>query len=98
VPRGIAKAPAVDFKMLDNNIAYVRVPCDSGKAQEARKDLDDLLKRRVPQASSGFESPALVAMNRKASRWPVCSWIRDVGYAQGQKVEKRTLTVDPRPH
>jgi len=33
VPRGIAKAPAVDFKMLDNNIAYVRSALvDSGQS------------------------------------------------------------------
>jgi len=97
VPRGIAKAPAVDFKMLDNNIAYVRVPLlTQGKAQEARKDLDDLLKKGATsvildlRASAGGDESEGVAL---------ASLFLDsgtVGYSQGQKVEKRTLTVDPR--
>jgi hypothetical protein len=37
------KAPPVESKMLENSIAYVRVPMfELRQAQEARKDIDDL--------------------------------------------------------
>ena len=96
VSRGVAKAPAVDSKMLENNIAYVRVPMlSSGKAAEARTRVDDLLKKGATsvildlRASAGGEEAEGVAL---------ANMFMDsgtIGYAMGQKSEKRTLTVNP---
>jgi carboxyl-terminal processing protease len=97
VSRGIAKAPSVDSKMLENNIAYVHVPMlSSGKAAEARKNIDDLLKKGATsvildlRASAGGDETEGIAL---------ASVFMDsgtIGYAVGQKSEKRTLTIDPR--
>jgi len=97
VPRGVAKAPPVDSKMLENNIAYVRVPMlSSGKAAEARTRVDDLLKKGATsvildlRASAGGEEAEGIAL---------ASVFMDsgtIGYSMGQKSEKRTLAVDPR--
>ena len=94
--RAIANAPAVDFKMLENNIAYVRVPLlTQGKAAEARKDIDDLLKKGATsvildlRASAGGDEAEGIALAN------VFMDSGTLGYAQGQKSEKRTLTIDP---
>jgi len=97
VPRGIAKAPAVDSKMLENNIAYVRVPMlSSGKAAEARQSIDDLLKKG---ASSVILDLRASAGGDEAEGVALANLFMDsgtIGYSMGQKSEKRTLTIDPR--
>src|SRR5262245_49492276 len=46
VNREVVQAPPVEAKMLETNIAYIKVPyLASGKAQEARRQLDGLLKK-----------------------------------------------------
>jgi carboxyl-terminal processing protease len=97
VPRGIAKAPAVDSKMIQDNIAYVHVAMlTSGKAAEARRNIDDLLKKGATsvildlRASAGGDEAEGIAL---------ANLFMDsgtIGYAVGQKSEKRTLTIDPR--
>jgi len=96
VGRGVTKAPSVESKMLENNIAYVRVPMlSSGKAAEARKDIDSLLKKGATRvildlrASAGGEETEGVALAN------VFMDSGTIGYAVGQKSEKRTLTIDP---
>jgi carboxyl-terminal processing protease len=97
VNRSIVKAPPVDFKMLESGIAYVHVPIlAQGKAAEARKDIDDLIKKGATSivldlraTAGGDESEGIALAN-------VFMDSGTVGYAQGQKSEKRTLTIDPR--
>jgi carboxyl-terminal processing protease len=96
VPRGVAKAPSVDSKMIENNIAYVHVPMlSTGKAAEARKNIDDLLKKGATsvildlRASAGGDETEGIAL---------ANLFMDsgtIGYSVGQKSEKRNLTVDP---
>jgi carboxyl-terminal processing protease len=97
VPRDVAKAPTVDSKMLENNIAYVHVPMlSTGKAAEARKNIDDLLKKGATsvildlRASAGGDETEGIALAN------VFMDSGTIGYTVGQKSEKRTLTVDPR--
>jgi len=46
VNREIVQPPPVEARMLENNIAYIKVPyLASGKAQETRRQLDALLKK-----------------------------------------------------
>src|SRR5688572_11859489 len=43
VPREVVQAPAIEARMLENNIAYLKIPfLAPGKAGEARKSLDGL--------------------------------------------------------
>jgi carboxyl-terminal processing protease len=92
----VVKAPPVDFKMLESGIAYVHVPILSqGKAAEARKDIDDLIKRGATSVvldlratAGGDESEGVALAN-------VFMDSGTVGYSQGRKSEKRTLPIDP---
>jgi carboxyl-terminal processing protease len=96
VARSVVKAPPVDFKMLESGIAYVHVPILSqGKAAEARKDIDDLIKRGATSVvldlratAGGDESEGVALAN-------VFMDSGTVGYSQGRKSEKRTLPIDP---
>jgi carboxyl-terminal processing protease len=46
VPRELAQVPPVETRMLESNIAYVKIPyLGTGKAQETRRQLDALLKK-----------------------------------------------------
>src|SRR5438128_5419255 len=46
VAREVTQAPPVDAKMLENNIAYIKIPyLGPGKAAETKRQLDALLKR-----------------------------------------------------
>jgi len=97
VTRGVVKAPAVDSKIIESNIAYVHVPILSqGKAAEARKDIDNLLKSGATsvildlRASAGGDEAEGIALANLFLDSGM------VGYAQGQKIEKRTLMVDPK--
>lgn len=46
VNRAIVQAPPVEARMLESNIAYIKVPyLAAGKAQETRRQLDGLLKK-----------------------------------------------------
>jgi carboxyl-terminal processing protease len=96
ITRGIVNAPPVNGKMLENNIAYVHVPIlTQGKAAEARKDIDNLLKSGATSiildlraSAGGDEAEGIALANLFLDSGTI-------GYAQGQKSEKRTLTVDP---
>src|SRR5262249_56731161 len=46
VPREITQPPTIDAKILENNIAYVKIPyLAPGKTAEVRRQLDALLKK-----------------------------------------------------
>jgi carboxyl-terminal processing protease len=97
IARNITKAPPVDSKMLESNIAYVHVPLLTiGKAAEARTSIDDLLKKGATSvildlraSAGGDESEGIALAN-------VFMDSGTIGYAQGQKSEKRTLVIDPK--
>lgn len=97
VARQVTKAPPVESRMIDGNIAYVRVRLLSpGKAAEARKSLDELLKKGAAsvildlRASAGGEEKEAVELANLFIESGT------VGYIQGQQVEKRVLTADPK--
>src|SRR4029079_1449296 len=78
------------------NIAYVHVPMlTQGKAAEARKDIDNLLKSGATSiildlraSAGGDEAEGIALANLFLDSGTI-------GYTQGQKSEKRTLVVDP---
>src|SRR6185295_19725492 len=46
VPREVVQAPPVEAKIVENNIAYLKIPyLAPGKAQETKRQLDGLLKK-----------------------------------------------------
>jgi carboxyl-terminal processing protease len=81
--------------MIEGDIAYLKIPILSqGKAAEARKDLDDLLKKGATRvivdlrASAGGDEQEGVSL----ANLFVDSGM--IGYFQGQKVEKKIFAAD----
>jgi len=97
VPREVVAAPPVEAKMLDNNIAYVKIPLlAQGKAQEARKQLDGLLKKGANSiildlryTAGGEDKEALEVANMFIESGTLA-------LLQGQKQPKQSLNADPK--
>jgi carboxyl-terminal processing protease len=97
VTREIVQSPPVEAKMLDNNIAYVKIPyITSGKAQEAKRQLDSLLKKG---ASSVILDLRYSAGGDDKEALAVANFFVDSGtlaLLQGQKQAKQTFSADPK--
>jgi len=97
VPRAVTKAPAIEAKMIEGDIAYIRVPMLApGKAAEVRRGVDDLLKKGAVRvildlrnSSGGEEQEGLALANLFVESG-------SLGYSQGQKVERKNFTADPK--
>ena len=95
--REVTKMPPVEAKMIQSDIAYVRVPwLSQGKANDARKQLDDLLKKGATgiildlRASAGgkdTEGFALANLFIDAGT---------LGSKKGQKVPQQLFPADPK--
>jgi carboxyl-terminal processing protease len=97
VNREIVQPPAVEAKMLENNIAYVKIPyITAGKAQEARRQLDGLLKKGATSvildlrySAGGDDKEALEVANLFIESGTLA-------VLQGQKQPKQVLNADPK--
>ena len=97
VNREVVQAPPVEAKMLETNIAYVKIPyLAPGKAQEARKQLDALLKKGATNvvldlrfSAGGEETEAVELANLFLDTGTI-------GYIQGQKFEKKLFQAAPK--
>src|SRR5262245_12570611 len=89
VNREVTRVPAVEGKMLQGDIAYVRIPLlVQGKANEARKQLKDLLKKGATGVL--LDLPAS-AGGKDAEGYTLANYFVDcgsLGYLQGQKVPR----------
>jgi carboxyl-terminal processing protease len=83
--------------MLENNIAYIKVPFIApGKAQETRKQLEALLKKGATSVildlrytAGGVEKEALDLANLFVEAGTL-------GYIEGRKVQKESFFADPK--
>lgn len=97
VNREVIQAPAVEAKIIESNVAYVKVPyLGPGKAAEAKKQLEALLKKGAASVvldlrnvAGGDEKEGLQLANLF-----VDSGI--LGYLQGQKTTKETFPANPK--
>jgi carboxyl-terminal processing protease len=95
VTREPMQVPAIDAKIIENNVAYVRIPyLGTGKTQEIRKQLDGLLKKNVAgvvldlrTAAGGDDKEAAQLANLFMDSGTIAT-------LQGQKFEKQTLTAN----
>jgi carboxyl-terminal processing protease len=95
--RETVQAPAVEAKVLDNSIAYVKVPyLGSGKALEAKKQLDGLLKKGATSVVLDLRFTAGGEEQEGVQLANLFLESGTIGYLQGQKFEKRVLTVNPK--
>jgi len=97
VAREIVQAPPVEAKMLDNNIAYLKIPfIAQGKAQETKRQLDGLLKKG---ANSVIVDLRYSAGGDDKEALEVANLFMDSGtlaLLQGQKQQKQTFNADPK--
>jgi carboxyl-terminal processing protease len=95
VTREVTPAPAVESRLVENNIAYLKVPyLAPGKADEAKKQLDALLKKGATNvildlrySAGGEEAEAVELANLFLDSGTI-------GYLQGQKFEKKLLQAN----
>ena len=94
VPREIVQAPPVEARMLENNIAYVKVPyLAPGKTAEAKRQLDALLKKGATNVvldlrytAGGDDKEAVQLANLFVESGTIA-------VLQGQKFNKETFTA-----
>jgi carboxyl-terminal processing protease len=95
--REVVTPPAVEAKIIETNIAYLKIPyLAPGKASDARKQLDGLLKKGATTiildlrfSAGGEEGEAVELANLFLDSGTI-------GYVEGQKFEKKTLAVNPK--
>jgi carboxyl-terminal processing protease len=95
--RETTKIPPVESKMIQSDIAYVRVPwLSQGKASDARKQLDDLLKKGATGVILDLRASA---GGKDTEGFALANIFVDsgtLGYKQGQKVPKQLFQADPK--
>jgi carboxyl-terminal processing protease len=97
VGREVVQPPAVEAKMMENNIAYLKIPyLASGKAQETRRQLDALLKKGangvildLRYTAGGDDKEALEVANLFIESGTLA-------ILQGQKQPKQVMNADPK--
>jgi carboxyl-terminal processing protease len=95
--REVVTPPAVEARIIETNIAYLKVPyLAPEKASDARKQLDGLLKKGATTiildlrfSAAGEEAEAVALANLFLDSGTI-------GYVEGQKFEKKTLPVNPK--
>jgi carboxyl-terminal processing protease len=97
VNREVVAAPAIEAKVIENNIAYIKVPyLAPGKAQEAKRQLDALLKKGATSivldlryTAGGEDKEAMDLANLFIESGTIA-------FLQGQKRPKELISADPK--
>src|SRR5262245_60669574 len=103
VNREVVTAPPIDAKMMENNIAYIKIPyLSAGKAQEARRQLDGLLKKGAGNVildlrytAGGEDKEALEIANLFIESGPL-AYLGSTNSARSEKRPKEALNADPK--
>jgi carboxyl-terminal processing protease len=97
VKRAITKAPTIESKLMEGDIAYLRIPILSqGKAAEARRVLDDLLKKGASRVIVDLRSSAGGDEQEGIALANLFLDSGTISYVQGQKVERKVFAADAR--
>ncbi len=95
VAREVIQAPPVESKMLENNVAYIKIPyLGPGKAAEAKRELDPLLKKG---ATNVILDLRYTAGGDSKEGVELANLFVDSGtitYLEGQKFPKETFTAN----
>jgi carboxyl-terminal processing protease len=97
INREVVKVPPIEAKILESDIAYLRIPMlVQGKAAEARKHLTDLLKKGATGVILDLRASA---GGKDTEGYTLANYFLDsgaLGYIQGQKVPKKVFPADPK--
>lgn len=95
--REVVPTPPVEAKILESNIAYLKVPyLGAGKALEAKKQLDGLLKKGATGVILDLRSAGGVSEKEAIELANLFLDSGTIGYIKGQKVEKEVMSVNPK--
>jgi carboxyl-terminal processing protease len=103
VNREVVQAPAVEARIVESNIAYIKVSfLAAGKAQETRKQLDALLKKGATSVildlrytAGGDDKEGLEIANLFVESGTL-AYLGSSNSAQAQKRPKEALNADPK--
>jgi carboxyl-terminal processing protease len=97
INREVTKVPPVESKMLQTDIAYVRVPLlTQGKTADAKKQMEDLLKKGATGVILDLRASA---GGKDTEGYNLANLFVDsgsLGYLQGQKIARKTFQADPK--
>jgi len=103
VNREIVQAPPVEAKMLEGNIAYIKVPyLANGRAQEAKRQLDGLLKKGASSVivdlryTAGGDSKEALEVANLFIESGTLAYVGSTNSAQPQKNTKEAQNADPK--
>lgn len=95
--REVTKVPAVEAKLLQTDIAYIRVPLlTQGRAIDVRKQLEDLLKKGATGIILDLRASA---GGKDTEGYTLANYFLDngsLGYIEGQKVPRKSFQADPK--
>ncbi len=95
--REVVPSPPVEAKMLEGGVAYVKAPyLSAGKALEVRKQLDALVKKGATGVVLDLRFAAGGDEKEGADLANLFLESGALGYVQGQKMEKRLMTANPK--
>ena len=95
VERAVVQAPPVEAKMLENGIAYIKIPyLGPGEAAEARKQLDPLLKKGATNVVLDLRYTAGGDPKEGVQLANLFVDSGTIAYLEGQKYPKETLTAN----
>lgn len=95
--REVTKMPPVESRMIQNDIAYVRVPwLAQGRAADVRKQLDDLLKKGATGIILDLRASA---GGKDTEGFPLANLFIEsgaLGSKKGQKIAPQVYQADPK--
>ena len=97
VNREVTRVPPVEARMMQTDIAYIRIPfLAQGKANDAKKQLEDLLKKGATGVILDLRASAA---GKDSEGYALANYFIDsglLGYLEGQKVAKKLFQADPK--
>jgi carboxyl-terminal processing protease len=97
VSREVTKVPPVEAKVIQSDIAYIRVPLlSNGKTNDAKKQIEELLKKGATGVILDLRASA---GGKDTEGYSLANLFVDsgsLGYVQGQKVPKKVFQADPK--
>jgi carboxyl-terminal processing protease len=95
VSREVTRVPPVEARMIQTDLAYIRVPLlTQGRASDAKKQLEDLIKKGAMGVILDLRASA---GGKDSEGYTLANYFVDsgiLGYLQGQKVPRKLFQAD----
>jgi carboxyl-terminal processing protease len=96
INRQVTPVPAISSRMLESSIGYIKVPyLAPGKALEAKKHIEDILKGGATSIVLDLRSAAAGEQKEGVELANFFVESGDIAHLNGQKVERQTFAANP---